>query len=570
MESGKGGFMTSQPNVPALTISKPTHGSLWSFLVLPSSLAAVFGLAFATIGREAFRYPMLSSAVEDGAAPYLAGSLSVSDPGTVCAVLGLAVLAFLLKSARLRSILLHPLAVLGVSILLSVGVLFTFSTMRTGQLEDLLPLLAILQQFAGYYLIVAWAATLYESVGSKSIILLVLSFALSGAFQALAIGMQEQAVAVMCMLAPFASVLFLQIHRVSVQRQGAALDLPVLVWDRNVLDEGAEREETLSQAVQSMPFNAALLLSSLFCYGAISYVLHASWLPALSAGYGPGVVQALGACGTLAVAVTLLLLFNNEHRVVQLVVFKIALFLMFVIAVFIALFLRNSVFPPLYVALLDSAHKLILFFVWLIPLDMPSRKYAPSIMALLLCAYQAGSVLFRSVVNVPDFQAVVVLFCLVVLAVDLFLSLRHQLSSTQPAVAFADPDGNEVPLKKNQLDAYKQMLFAMFVSDKYALTRRELEVLSLVLRDKTNREIAEQFVVSRETAKTHRRNLLHKIGVSSREELCEVIEELHATEFQEFLSNIASGGEDDSSIVLDVVRADEAGYSETPQDDAEE
>ena len=51
------------------------------------------------------------------------------------------------------------------------------------------------------------------------------------------------------------------------------------------------------------------------------------------------------------------------------------------------------------------------------------------------------------------------------------------------------------------------------------LTRREQEVLALVLRRRTNEEIAEELVLARQTVKNHVSALLRKLGVSSRREL---------------------------------------------------
>jgi DNA-binding NarL/FixJ family response regulator len=51
------------------------------------------------------------------------------------------------------------------------------------------------------------------------------------------------------------------------------------------------------------------------------------------------------------------------------------------------------------------------------------------------------------------------------------------------------------------------------------LTRREQEVLALVLRRRTNEEIAEELVLARQTVKNHVCSALRKLGVTSRREL---------------------------------------------------
>lgn len=49
-----------------------------------------------------------------------------------------------------------------------------------------------------------------------------------------------------------------------------------------------------------------------------------------------------------------------------------------------------------------------------------------------------------------------------------------------------------------------------------SLTPRELEVLSIMVRGRTNREIAEALLISPSTAKLYVQRILEKLGVSDR------------------------------------------------------
>ncbi len=61
----------------------------------------------------------------------------------------------------------------------------------------------------------------------------------------------------------------------------------------------------------------------------------------------------------------------------------------------------------------------------------------------------------------------------------------------------------------------------------YNLTKRELEVISLVTLGNTNREIGEALSISEETVKRHLANIFDKVGMSSRVELAMFAVEHH-------------------------------------------
>jgi two-component system response regulator NreC len=57
------------------------------------------------------------------------------------------------------------------------------------------------------------------------------------------------------------------------------------------------------------------------------------------------------------------------------------------------------------------------------------------------------------------------------------------------------------------------------------LTPRELDVLRLLVRGNTNRQVADELGLSTRTVESHRANLQGKLGLTSRVELVEYAEE---------------------------------------------
>lgn len=64
------------------------------------------------------------------------------------------------------------------------------------------------------------------------------------------------------------------------------------------------------------------------------------------------------------------------------------------------------------------------------------------------------------------------------------------------------------------------------VAEAYKLTRRETDVFSLMAHGRSSSVIEERLVLSRNTIKTHVRNIYGKLGVHSQQELIDVVEDL--------------------------------------------
>ena len=63
------------------------------------------------------------------------------------------------------------------------------------------------------------------------------------------------------------------------------------------------------------------------------------------------------------------------------------------------------------------------------------------------------------------------------------------------------------------------------VAQNYGLTAREQEILVLLGRGRTAQYVAEELCISYNTTKGHVRNLYSKMGVHSRQELIDMLDE---------------------------------------------
>ena len=54
------------------------------------------------------------------------------------------------------------------------------------------------------------------------------------------------------------------------------------------------------------------------------------------------------------------------------------------------------------------------------------------------------------------------------------------------------------------------------VMDKYILTKREKEIFSLLIKNKSTKEIAEKLKISEKTVRNHVSNAMQKLGVKGR------------------------------------------------------
>lgn len=83
---------------------------------------------------------------------------------------------------------------------------------------------------------------------------------------------------------------------------------------------------------------------------------------------------------------------------------------------------------------------------------------------------------------------------------------------------------SDKPLEQSQLPIQQDSTIS---SEAHTLTKREIEILHLVLLGRTNKEISEELNKSKRTVETHRFNLMKKLNVKNLIELSSVAKELN-------------------------------------------
>jgi DNA-binding NarL/FixJ family response regulator len=85
--------------------------------------------------------------------------------------------------------------------------------------------------------------------------------------------------------------------------------------------------------------------------------------------------------------------------------------------------------------------------------------------------------------------------------------LCNAIEAIKDGKKYLDPNINTRPLKKDAFTMSQQ------------LTKREKDIIELIAKGKSNKQIAEALFLSELTVKTHRKNIKNKLGAEGKAEL---------------------------------------------------
>lgn len=166
------------------------------------------------------------------------------------------------------------------------------------------------------------------------------------------------------------------------------------------------------------------------------------------------------------------------------------------------------------------------YFISLDPLSLFSHKSSGCSVvdmdAVVSSQFITNSIYFKDFLHPRDYRYVVDMVFRyegsVVAIIKLFRSelqgpfLESELSSLSQLQYFIEFVLNKLVVKKridNKLD----------MEDQYRLTKRELDVVELLVTGATNKDISKELLIGLSTVKTHLQNVFSKVGVDSRGEL---------------------------------------------------
>jgi len=506
---------------------------------------AVFGLAICMIGSEATRYPAVATA----------GSASLTDLGTLLTVLGLAVFALIVSAKKEKPVLgyrvLATLAIL-VSLLMFADSFLHIVFSELSFPGSLVFVLLISHRLCGFLLFTFWGTMLYWSQGRRSASFLAVAFLVAGIIQASIGILQPSAATIICSIAPVLSAGLFSMYVLLIKR--GEID----AYTDSVAGEPAKTEATAADGLEREAVSSGgyaivskrEVISALICfflYGMLTFALHNNWLPAQTDEASAMAIQLFSAAGTIGAAIAVIALWRAPTRNTIIPLFKMLIFVVLIAATLVVVFSRSYSRASLFTSLLDASHKLVLFAAWIAPFYMGKPSRHPSILATLLATYQFGAFISAITMQIGMGDLFVFLLCPLTLCIEFTVYMimmflhNQQIDGTDPETRTeaGTDDYPEQGFSSDQPEVYEQIMFMAYLSKKYQLTKREGEIVQLLVRGMSVKDISDLLVISPETAKTHRRNIFQKMHVSSQQKLMERLEQDRNEDYSAFKQDMS-------------------------------
>jgi DNA-binding CsgD family transcriptional regulator len=280
-------------------------------------------------------------------------------------------------------------------------------------------------------------------------------------------------------------------------------------------------------------FSVTLYLS-IACLALIFGQIHRQWT-FLQDGATTSLIIQLGtafgsACGGLCMLALVRYFWPWARRSLEL--YKILLLPVIVMALWLSSFTEGS-WVFLYVALLNIVQKLMFLLILLAPFIIIGRRnyLLPGCIAYLV--FSCGRVSSGLLLANMD-QNLSVITSIIALGIIMVGSIATSLAGSAtdyPAPVLANdsdpPDNGEYgadAAEAHMPNSNKLRRSCRVLAERFALTKREEEILFLLARGRTAQHIAASLVITPGTVKTHLRSIYAKLGVHTQQEVLTLVE----------------------------------------------
>jgi len=207
---------------------------------------------------------------------------------------------------------------------------------------------------------------------------------------------------------------------------------------------------------------------------------------------------------------------------------------------FLALPLAGPGLAPLAMALSFAGIGAFLVYYWIVMGNIaqrfgwaPSRVYAQGLCLLLLGAALgegAAALLALLAADEPQRVAFIAIVALFALAFTFWMKVEGAVFANEPVdaaeLAIAAPPDAEGAEERDR--ARKRTLAIDTVTARYGISAREGQIIELLLRGRNVPYICDELFIAKSTVETHVKHIYAKLGISSRQQLIDLVERLEA------------------------------------------
>ena len=515
-----------------------------TFQSVSGATVGAFGLGMAFFTYEAMRMSSLRS-VEVAS--------NFSGYGSAASVLILIFFAYVYR--KHPAFRLHRRPVVGF-LIACMSALSMVTLYDGGFWPSSIPLLCaarIINNIAQVLILLCWVELLAPLKARHVAVLVSLAFIILGLLSAFSACLRDYTACIIVATIPILSMVCLYWFK----DMRNSLDEPMAQRSANAFSMFQVDESLLRGSAEAKKISAPFLFLIPFtCFSFIFGNVHYNWVPHQDGGFVSFTVQMAAGFGTALGGIALLILIAYLWGRRKIELYTLFALPVLMLALYMTSFIGNDL-AFLYVIPLNISQKTLFLLIWMAPFLVPGKNSQLEPWCMALASYQLGKLLSITVSGMSATWSypvgIVVAICLLSFSLVIGIVLDRNKGVDTQLEGFPDETESDLPIA----DEPTKYPFAALACDAYdkeatphtgtahtttpatnsetsrvvmiekcrvvasinQLTRREEEVLQLLVEGMTAQAIAQTLVVSTATAKSHLRNIYAKLNVHSQNEL---------------------------------------------------